>query len=75
MNKYLAQWGVFNLVYSQPTALYPVYFAGYFAVSWLTYSLIERPFMEVRDEAVSFRRVAQKAWPAVVITFGIVVFA
>ncbi len=75
VNKYLAHWGVFDLVYNQPTALYPIYFSGYFAVSWLTYCLVERPFMEIRDEAVSARRIAAKAWPAALIAFGIAAFA
>ena len=66
---------MFDLVYNQPTALYPIYFSGYFAVSWLTYCLVERPFMEIRDEAVSARRIAAKAWPAALIAFGIAAFA
>lgn len=65
VNTFLSRIGVFEQIYNNAFLLYPLYFVLFYFVAWITYSLIEAPFLRLRDEPLSWQSLVRTSWVAV----------
>jgi peptidoglycan/LPS O-acetylase OafA/YrhL len=64
INNALSRLGLFEQIYNNPFLLYPLYFAFFYFVAWLTYNHIEAPFIKLRDEPLGWREIIRASWVA-----------
>lgn len=65
VNTFLNRLGVFDQIYNNAFLLYPLYFVLFYFVAWITYSLIEAPFLRLRDESLNWQSLVSASWVAV----------
>lgn len=53
VNQFLFKYGLYDYIYPKAYYLYLLYFFFYYIVAFFTYSLIEKPFLELRDEQIN----------------------
>ena len=62
VNTLLNRLGVFEQAYSNPFIIYPVYAGLYYAVAWVTYNRIEKPFLSLREKPLTWLTFLQAGW-------------
>lgn len=75
INRMLNGIGLFEQVYPNAVILYPLYFASFYIFAWVTYSLIEAPFMKLRDVPLSAGAILKAASPATGVALALVFLA
>lgn len=73
VNRTLGYLGLFDQIYGNPFIIYPIYFALFYFVSWITYHQIEKPFLELRDIPLTWRTVTKAARVSVLACVALIV--
>lgn len=53
VNQLLSKYELYEYIYPKAYYIYPIYFFFYYLLSFITYSVIEKPFLELRDEKIT----------------------
>lgn len=73
VNNTLILLGVFDKVYNNPFIIFPLYFSLFYFISWITYNLIEEPFLQLRELPFSWQTVTKKSWVTVLTCIVLIV--
>jgi peptidoglycan/LPS O-acetylase OafA/YrhL len=73
VNRMLGYLGLFDLIYQNPFVLYTIYLSLAYFLSWVTYGLIEEPFLSLRDEKFSLGSFVKASWFALTVA-GLLIF-
>ena len=74
VNQFLQKIGLFEPAYNNPFIIYPIYFGFFYFLAWITYHLIERPFLELRDLPMSVKNIGQASWVAICCSLALIIF-
>jgi peptidoglycan/LPS O-acetylase OafA/YrhL len=67
VNRLLARLGIYDTIYWNPFILYPLYFSLFYFVSWISYHLVEKPFLGLRDMPFSYMSLAKASWATLLV--------
>ena len=73
VNGLASRLGIFDSLYQNALVLYFLYFSLFYFVAWFSHELIERPFIEMRDQKFTFKLLWKTGWIAFFIA-GVFVF-
>jgi peptidoglycan/LPS O-acetylase OafA/YrhL len=71
-NKALGHFGLFDMTYSNPFVIYPIYFSLYYLISWLTFNSIEKPFLNLRNVPMTSKNIIKAAWPTIIVCLTLI---